>query len=64
MSLWAGAELKLDYAAFHFNEMRRALDPPRRSTHEIAQMSTGAVIDTGWHRRFYPHFDAFLSTSR
>lgn len=62
--LWAGPDLKLEYAVLHYREMARALDPPPPTPHQVAQMSTGAIVGTSWQRTFYAHFDAFLSTAR
>ena len=30
----------------------------------VAQLTTGAFIDTRWQQNLYPHFDAFLSAAR
>jgi len=62
--LWAGAELKLEYARFHLQRMGQSLDPPERTPINAVLESYGAIIDTGWQRSIYPHFDAFLSATR
>lgn len=62
--LWAGPELKVQYAAFHLQRMDRSLDPPERNAWNVAIEASGAIINTGWQQVFYPHFDAFLSTAR
>ena len=62
--LWAGPELKLEYARLHYVQMIRALDPPPPTAHQVAQISTGAIVSTAWQRTFYAHFDAFLSAAR
>ena len=62
--LWAGPELKLQYAQFHFVEMGQVLQPPERTAYHVAQMAAGAIIGSVWQNRFYAHFDAFLSTTR
>jgi hypothetical protein len=62
--LWAGVELKLENAGFHLRQMERSLAPPDRTQHNVALEASGAIIDTGWQRSFYAHFDAFLSAVR
>jgi hypothetical protein len=62
--LWAGPHLKLEYALFHFLEMQQALEGPARDHHSVAMQAAGVIVDTGWQRSIYPHFDAFLSTTR
>ena len=62
--LWAGPELKLEYAHFHYIVMTQSIAFPHWRDDEIAQMATGTIIDTGWQRRLYAHFDAFLSAAR
>jgi hypothetical protein len=62
--LWAGADLKLQYAGFHLQRMGQSLQPPERTHWNVAREASGAIIDTGWQRSFYPHFDAFLSATR
>jgi len=62
--LWAGVGLKLQYAAFHLQRMGQALEPPERTQWNVALEASGAIIDTGWQRSFYAHFDAFLSATR
>lgn len=44
--------------------MCRAIQPPELNSHQVAQLSAGAVIGNLWQTRFYAHFDAFLSTAR
>jgi hypothetical protein len=63
-ALWAGVELKVQYAEFHLQQMIRSLQPPERTPVNVPQQTAGAIIDTGWQRSFYAHFDAFLSTAR
>ncbi len=63
-TLWAGPELKLEYAAFHIEEMRRAVVQRPPESDQVAQIAAGAIIDNGWQTRFYPHFDAFLLAAR
>ena len=62
--LWAGVELKLRNAEFHFDMMGRSLQPPERTAHNVALQASGAIIDTGWQRSFDAYLDAFLSTAR
>lgn len=62
--LWAGVELKLQNAVFHLRQMERSLDPPEQTAENVALQASGAIIDTGWQRSIYAHFDAFLSTTR
>ena len=63
-ALWAGVELKSQYAEFHLDRMARSLQPPERTGHNFAMQAAGAVIDTGWQIAFYAHFDAFLAVVR
>src|SRR6266853_3659734 len=63
-NLWAGADLKLQYARFHLRRMERSLEPPERTAINAVLESYGTIIDTGWQRSFYAHFDAFLSATR
>jgi hypothetical protein len=58
--LWAGVELKLQHAEFHFDMMGRSVQQPERTAINVA---SGALADTDWHRAF-AYFDAFLSTAR
>jgi hypothetical protein len=61
--LWAGVELKLQNAEFHFDMMGRSIQPPEQTAINVALQASGAIIGTGWHRSF-AYFDAFLSTAR
>lgn len=63
-ALWTGPELKLEYAAFHMGEMRRAVEQRPPDNYQVAQMAAGAIIDNSWQTRFYAHFDAFLLAAR
>lgn len=63
-ALWAGVDLKVEYASFHLQQVIEALDPPRWTTYEVAAQAAGAIIDTGWQRKVYPSLDAFLVTTR
>jgi hypothetical protein len=40
------------------------LQPPELTPQQIVMQSRGAIIGRDWHRAFYAHFDAFLSTAR
>src|ERR1700730_8417137 len=62
--LWAGVELKLLYAEFHFDMMGRSIQPPKQTSINVALQASGAIIGTGWQRSFYAYLDAFLSTGR
>jgi hypothetical protein len=62
--LWAGVELKVQYAEFHLQRMVRSLEPPEQTATNVAIQAARGIIDTGWQRSFYPHVDAFLSTAR
>jgi hypothetical protein len=62
--LWAGIDLKLGSATFHFLRMGDVLQPPKLTGHMVAIQSSGAVIGGNWHEAFYAHLDAFLSTTR
>ena len=56
--LWAGVELKLLYAEFHFDMMGRSIQPPKQTSINVALQASG------WQRSFYAYLDAFLSTAR
>ncbi|MGI8570722.1 MAG: hypothetical protein ACR2KT_17585 [Methylocella sp.] len=62
--LWAGVELKLQNAWFHYHRMGRSLEPPKPTATNVALEAAGAIIDTNWQEAFYAHFDAFLSATR
>jgi hypothetical protein len=62
--LWAGVGSKLQNAEFHLQRMEQSLLPPERTGYNVALQAAGAIIDTGWHRAFYAHLDAFLSGAR
>jgi hypothetical protein len=62
--LWSGVELKIEYAAFHLDEMQQSISYRQPTTAEVAQMSGGAIVGNNWQRTFYPHFDAFLANTR
>jgi hypothetical protein len=62
--LWAGVDLKLDNASFHFEGMGEALQPPERTAYAAVLESSGTLFWGNWHRAFYAHLDAFLSTAR
>jgi hypothetical protein len=59
--LWAGPELKLDYAWFHFQKMETSLAPRERT-----RLSTeyGVTMHAGPQHSMFAHFDAFLSAAR
>jgi hypothetical protein len=44
--------------------MERSLQPPEQTTINVALQASDAIIDTGWQRSFYAHFDALLSAAR
>jgi len=62
--LWAGVELKLLYAEFHFDMMGRSIQPPKQSSINVALQASGAIIGNGWQQSFYAYLDALLSTAR
>ena len=62
--LWAGADLKVEYAWFHLRRMGQSIEPPERNDMNVALQASGAIIDTGWQVSFYAHLDAFLSAAR
>jgi hypothetical protein len=62
--LWAGPELKLQYAQFHFDMMSWSIQQPEPTSYNVALQSSGAIIDRGWRRKLYAYLDAFLSTAR
>src|ERR1700726_582976 len=62
--LCAGIALKLESASFHLDGMEKALQPPETTACTVVQESSGALIGGNWHRAFYAHLDAFLSSSR
>jgi hypothetical protein len=57
--LWAGIDLKIENADFHFDGMNKALQPPERPPYTVA-----AIIGRNWHTAFYAHLNAFLSAVR
>jgi hypothetical protein len=63
-NLWAGVDRKLQDAHFAFDEMATSLPPPERTPMNVAQQSTGAIIDTRWQESFYAHVDTFLAKVR
>jgi hypothetical protein len=62
--LWAGVELKLSNARFHFTKMGQSLGPPENTHMNVVLQSSGAIIGTHWQHSFYAHLDAFLSAAR
>jgi len=62
--LWAGVELKLLHAEFHFESMGRSLEPPEHTATNVALQVSGAILGMGWQRSFYAHLDALLSAAR
>lgn len=62
--LWAGIDLKIDNARFHFEGMGRSLEPPEQTSMNVALEASRAMIGGNWHRAFYAHLDAFLSAAR
>lgn len=62
--LWAGADLKAQYARFHFTKMAEVIQPWERTAINAARQSSGAILDTGWQISIYAYFDAFLSVAR
>jgi hypothetical protein len=62
--LWAGPELKLQYAAFHLDEMGRAIQPPEPDAHTINTQLSGGIIGARWQLSFYAYLDALLSVTR
>ena len=63
-ALWAGVELKAQYAEFHLDRMALSLQPPEWTGHNVAMQGAGTIIDTGWQLAFHAHFDAFLAAAR
>jgi hypothetical protein len=62
--LWAGADLKLEHAGYHFTEMARLVAPPERTAWDAALASSGAIVGGSWQLPFYAHLDALLSAAR
>lgn len=63
--LWAGANIKISYAAFHLREMGKALSPDDLPDPTYAAIrAMGSPIDSRWQLKFGAHFDAFLATTR
>ena len=58
--LWAGPELKREYAHFHLGTMIRVLGPADWTDDQTVQLNSGAIVDRGQQPTLYPHFDAFL----
>src|SRR5579871_2018460 len=63
MSLWAGPDLKLEYAQFHLDRMHDALAPPAWNDNDILCRIHGSVVDRRQQLNLYAHFDAFLSAA-
>lgn len=59
--LWAGPELKLDYASFHFQKMATSVSPRERTAYDVGYIATA---DAGPQRAMFTYFDAFLSAAR
>lgn len=62
-NLWAGPELKLSYASFHLEKMQQVLGPADWTQADIAQLSSGLIVDRAQQRSLFPHFDAFLAAA-
>jgi hypothetical protein len=62
--LWAGPQLKNDYAFFHLMRMQQALAPPELEGTYAAMAASGTIVDSGWQRKIGPYFDAFLGAAR
>jgi len=61
--LWAGPDLKDEYAFFHLTRMQQALERPTDDNF-AAIVASGAIVDSGWQRKVGPYLDAFLSAAR
>jgi len=44
--LWAGPDLKLEYAEFHLERMGQSLEPPERTHGNVALEASGAILAT------------------
>ena len=44
--------------------MVKVAAPPELDAHTGAMLAAGAIVDTGWERSLYAHFDAFLVALR
>jgi hypothetical protein len=42
----------------------QSLEPPERTQWNVALEASAAILATNWEKSFYPHLDAFLSTTR
>ena len=62
--LWSGPQLKLEYALFFLTKMQRLLESPKMAGDDAAMAESGGIVETGWQRSIYPHFDAFLAATR
>ena len=56
--LWAGIDLKIENAGFHFKGMVKSLQPPERPLYLVR------LTRENWRTAFYAHLDAFLSAAR
>jgi hypothetical protein len=61
--LWAGVDLKLEYAEFHFDMMWQSIQTPERTLINVALQASNAITNSGWPRAFV-YLDAFLSAAR
>jgi hypothetical protein len=62
--LWAGVDLKVTNAGFHYQAMAKALEPPEQTAYTVVLESAGAIVGGNWHTAFYAHLDALLSAAR
>jgi hypothetical protein len=62
--LWAGADLKIQHAAFFLQEMSRSIERPEQTTNYVVQVSSGAIVGNLWAQSFYARFDALLAMTR
>lgn len=59
--LWAGPELKLSYAGFHFQKMGTSIAPRERTAYDTGYSATA---DAGSQHAMFTYFDAFLCAAR
>src|SRR5258705_4798424 len=63
-ALWAGPDLKLEYATFYFFEMVRVLDRLDLSDHEVTMSMITGNVRPNQQRDVFAHFDALISAAR
>ncbi len=64
MPIFEPVEFKLQEATRHLDMMGKTIVPPMPNHHQIALMSSGAILHHEWQEPFNAELNAFLSTAR